>query len=312
MINEYIKHLSLNDKKTLTQKTLKLAEELGELSKVILPFEGAYATNHRMYDTQKILEELADIHLVNQSILYSMGFSYSDFDNMVINKSKKWQQLQIKEDFSLSKSDLMPYEIHITVNTEDGIDIQQYKEDCDEIGVKPIVLALQDQSAVKVMNDVMTSSKFVGNNGEAFKEMTSISDALANKGYTVIRNKIEASYWHPKAPFKQAGDTKMPEGCYFECHFNVECTDEKLSVLSEIAKARKCHLSQNVFKVKEDGVFTIMMTYRSYTQMFEDFDEHLNSIKYDLNMFGFPLEKEIVEFCVYDSKITHDAKWLEA
>ena len=312
MINEYIKQLSLNDKKTITQKTLKLAEELGELSKVILPFEGAYATNHRIVDTQKILEELADIHIVNQSIMYSMGFTENEFNDMLIRKTQKWNHLQIKEDFSLSKSEFMPYEIHITVNAEDGIDIQKYKEDCAEIGVKPIVLALQDQSCTKVMDDVMTSSKIVGNNGEAFSEMMRISNALSDKGYKVIRNKIEASYWHPKAPFKKAGDTVMPEGCYFECHFNVECTSDKLTELSSIAKANQCHLSQNAFKMKNDGTFTIMMTYRSYTQMFEDFNEHLDAIKYVLNAYSFPIEKEIVEFSIYDTRITHDAKWLEA
>jgi NTP pyrophosphatase (non-canonical NTP hydrolase) len=312
MINEYIKQLSLNDKKSITQKTLKLAEELGELSKIILPFEGAYATNHRIVDTQKILEELVDIHLVNQSIMYSMGFTESEFNDMLIRKSQKWNQLQVKEDFSLSKSELMPYEIHITVNTEDGIDIQKYKEDCVEIGVKPIVLALQDQTATKVMDDVMTSSKLVGNNGEAFNEMMRISKALSNKGYKVIRNKIEASYWHTKAPFREAGDITMPEGCYFECHFNVECTDKKLVELTLIAKDTQCHLSQNAFKINADDTFTIMMTYRSYTQMFEDFNEHLDIIKHYLNTSGFPLEKEIIEFSIYDTRITHDAKWLEA
>lgn len=41
-IDEYIKKLSLNDKKSLVQKTLKLGEEFGESSKVVLPYEGSY------------------------------------------------------------------------------------------------------------------------------------------------------------------------------------------------------------------------------------------------------------------------------
>ena len=40
-INEFIKDLSIKDKKTLSQKTLKLVEEVGELSRVILPFDSA-------------------------------------------------------------------------------------------------------------------------------------------------------------------------------------------------------------------------------------------------------------------------------
>lgn len=311
-MNQYIKDLTANDKKTLTQKVTKLFEEGGELAKWVLPFEGAYATNHRVVDKRKILEEVADVYLVNQSILYSLGFTDSEFEDMVLRKAQIWNGLQVKEDRALAKSDKMPYEIHITVNATEGIDIEKYKIDCTSIGVKPIVLALQDQNANKVMDDVMTSSKFYGNNGEAFDAMRRISKQLSELGYNVIREKIEASYWHQKAPFKIDGDTKMPEGCYFECHFNVECTTEKLLKLSKIAKATGCHLSKNAFKIFDDGIFTIMMTYRSYDKMYEDFEEHLEFIKTNLHFSDFKLEKEIVEFSIYDTKINHDSKWLEA
>lgn len=311
-LQQYIKDLTKNDRKNLTEKVAKLFEEGGELAKVILPFEGAYATNHRVVDKRKILEEVADVYLVNQSILYSLGFSDDEFEEMVFEKSQIWNGLQIKEDRSLSNGDTMPYEIHITVNVADGIDIDTYKIHCKEIGVKPIVLALQDQKGTKVMDDVMTSSKFYGNNGEAFSEMKRISKELSTKGYNVIREKIEGSYWHPKAPFKEDGDTKMPEGCYFECHLNVACDDERLKDLSKIAKSTNCHLSSNAFKKFDDGSFTIMMTYRSYDQMFEDFEDHLEFIKNNLKWCGFKLEKEIVEFSIYDTKINHDSKWLES
>ena len=308
----YIKKLSINDKKTLIQKVTKLFEEGGELAKVVLPFEGAYATNHRVINKQKILEECADVFLVNQSILYSAGFTDEEFNDMVLKKAQVWNGLQVKEDRALAKSDLMPYEIHITVNAENGIDVEKYKQDCKDIGVKPIILDLQDKSGKPVMDDVMTSSKIVGNNGEAFEEMKRISNELTQKGYNVIREKIEASYWHAKAPFKADGDTKMPEGCYFECHLNVACTDEKLPLLSTIAKNTNCHLSKNKFKVFDDGSFTIMMTYRSYDQVFEDFEDSLKWIKKCLITDNFELEKEVIEFSIYDTRITHDSKWLES
>lgn len=311
-LQQYIKDLTKNDKKNLTQKVGKLFEEGGELSKVILPFEGAYATNHRVVNKRKILEEVADVYLVNQSILYSLGFTDAEFEEMVFEKAQIWNGLQVKEDRALAKSDKMPYEIHITVNCENGIDTKKYKFDCNHIGVKPIILALQDQDANKVMDDVMTSSKFYGNNGEAFDDMKRISKELTEAGYTVIREKIEASYWHQKAPFKADGDKIMPEGCYFECHFNVECTQDKLPKLSSIAKSTNCHLSKNAFKSFDDGTFTIMMTYRSYEMMYEDFENHLDFIKNNLKWNDFKLEKEIVEFSIYDTRINHDSKWLQA
>jgi len=311
-ILDYVKQLSLNDKKTLIQKVAKLFEEGGELSKVVLPYEGAYATNHRVVDKKKILEECVDVFLVNQSIMYTAGFTDEEFDAMVLEKAQVWNGLQIKEDRSLAKSKLMPYEIHITVNAEKGIEIEQYKRDCKFIGVKPIVLDLQNRQGSSVMDDVMTSSKLVGNNGEAFDEMKRISTHLSSLGYNVIREKIEASYWHTKAPFKADGDTKMPEGCYFECHFNVACTDDRMKQLSNIAEITNCHLSSNAFKKFEDGSFTIMLTYRSYTEMYEEFEHKLDLIKSNLSLGAFKIEKEIVEFSIYDTKITHDSKWLSA
>lgn len=310
-IYEYIKTLTANDKKTLTQKLGKLMEEGGELAKVILPYEGAYATNHRMVDKRKILEEIVDVHLVNMSILYSMGFTEQEFTDMMFRKAHVWNSLQVKEDRSLSKGDLMPYEIHVTVSAEDGIDIKKYKQDCAEIGVKPIVLALQGKDGGKVMDDVMTSSTIYGNNGEAFEEMKRIAINLKLLGYNVIREKIEASYWHPKAPFMADGDTTMPEGCYFECHLNIACTKDRLQVLRNIAEVSDAHLSRNAFKIFNDGTFTIMMTYRSYYQMYEQFEHHVNMIKGQLVAQSFEVEKEIVEFAVYDTKIDHDKKWLE-
>ncbi len=145
-ILEYVKTLSLNDKKTLTQKVAKLFEEGGELAKVVLPYEGAYATNHRMVDKRKLLEECVDVFLVNHSIMYSLGFSDKEFNDLVMEKAQVWNGLQVKEDRALANSDIMPYEIHITVNFEDGIDIDQYKKDCNKIGVKPILLDLQYKS----------------------------------------------------------------------------------------------------------------------------------------------------------------------
>jgi len=312
LLEKYIEELSIRDKKTLPEKIAKLFEEGGELAKASLPYSGVYTTNHRITDKKDILEECVDTYLVAKSIAYSLGFSDEEFKKELERKANVWDTLQRKEDHSLEKSDLMLYEIHITVNAETGIDIEEFKKDCKDANVKPIVLALQNQTGEKVMNDVMTSSKLFGHNGEAFDEMKRISNFLFEKGYNVIREKIEAAYWHPKAPFKEFGDTKMPENCYFECHFGVNCNDEVLPILSEIAKETDSHLSKNAFKVNDDGSYTIMLTYRSYTQMYEDFRAQLDYILSLLKKDRFSVEKEVVEFSIYDTKINHDQKWLEA
>ena len=40
----YIQKLSIRDKKTLSQKALKVTEECGELARVVLPFDNAAGT----------------------------------------------------------------------------------------------------------------------------------------------------------------------------------------------------------------------------------------------------------------------------
>ena len=112
-INEFIKNLSIKDKKTLSQKGLKLVEEVGELARVILPYDSAHGTNHRFIDREAILEEVVDVYLTNISITHSLGFTDDEFNDMLVKKSEKWSQLQSKEE---NAEFPLPFEIHVTVD----------------------------------------------------------------------------------------------------------------------------------------------------------------------------------------------------
>lgn len=125
-IKEYIKELSLKDKKTLAEKIAKLFEEGGELAKVALPFSGVYTTNHRVVDRMKLLEECVDSELVAKSIRYSLNFTDKEYQEMLIKKAMKWENIQKKEDASLEKSETMIYEIHLTVEVSENFDIDIY------------------------------------------------------------------------------------------------------------------------------------------------------------------------------------------
>lgn len=91
--NEFIRQLSLDDKKNLSQKALKTCEEVGELAKAVLPYESAPGTNHRFIDKYKILEEVADVYLTSMSIAYCLGFSDEEIEGMINQKSLKWSEL---------------------------------------------------------------------------------------------------------------------------------------------------------------------------------------------------------------------------
>lgn len=328
-INDFIRTLSIKDKKTLSQKGLKLVEEMGELARIILPYDSAHGTNHRFTDREALLEEVVDIHLSNISIAYSLGFTDEEFDDMLIIKSQKWSQLQANEE----KAEFpLPFEIHVTVDanniTETKLnefftypyDLHTFKSVCDGIRVKPIVIDLEINDG-SIIKDVMTSSKHFGDNRSAYEESKRICDELKRHGYKVLRNKIESVPWHPAAPVISTGK-EIPNGCYFEAHIGVTIypgqkdelndfvkstlTDSSLIELSGTAK-----LSQNFFKKSKDGSkFVNMLTYRSNMCGSPKFKLEVEGIKHLLQEEGFEFEKVEVEYAVYDTNVTHDAKWI--
>lgn len=334
-LDDFIKDLSIKDKKTLSQKGLKLVEEVGELARAILPYDSAPGTNHRFSDREQILEEIVDVYLSNISISHSLGFTDEEVNEMLNKKSKKWAQLQLKED---SATFPLPFEIHITVNTSDewdgkatlfGFEIEHFRNTCDEIGVKPIVLDLEiKEGSIK---DVMTSSKHFGDNRSAYEEANRIANELTSFGYKVVRKKIETVPWHPAAPTFKTGEP-IPNGCYFESHIGVVISPEEKPYLeglveelnagfispsrgfsrpSQIELGGTCKLSQNFFKKSKDGSkFVNMLTYRDSMTCKEDFERDVELIKFLLNEDKFGFEKVEVEYALYDSNVNHDSKWI--
>lgn len=301
-ILKFIKLLSKNDNKTLSQKTLKASEEVGELAKVVLPYENAEGTLHRFVDKNKILEEVVDNILVQLSIAYDIDMTDDDIESMMHEKVAKWQSIQTKES---KLPDTIPYEIHVTVERVD--DIEKFKSVCKELGVKPIVLDLNDK-----MIDVMTSSHHYGNNNSSLKEAKRISKGLCENGYNVLREKIETVPFHPAAPSDKDIDPKMPNNCYFESHIGclVKNKSDK-EIISKISDKFGAHLSRNFFKKNSDGSYVNMVTLRDYNDTIEKFQTKVENLKkeFDNNNIGY--EKVIVEFSIYDTKISHDFLWLE-
>jgi hypothetical protein len=262
---------------------------VGELAKVVLPFEGAFATTHRFVDRRRILEEAVDTILCARSIAYQIGFDDAEIEDMVIHKMRKWAELQARE----RKANYpVPYEFHVTVRTKE---IERFKATCAAVGVKPIVLDLQNQDGESVMHDVMTSSTFIGDNPGALHEMERIAVGLTEANFEVTRKKIETVPWHPAAPDVSAvGEApEMPKDCYFETHFGVICTPVRRGELQRIAKQLDAHLSRNIFK-----------------KLATAFKKRVDDIDATLKEMGFDVDKVIVEFSVYDTKVHHDASWL--
>lgn len=312
---DYIKELSKRDKKTLSQKALKVSEECGELAKIILPYDNAHGTTHRFIEKERILEESVDVILTAISMAYELGYSHDDIEEMMWEKSKKWQGIQAKEE---KVEYPIPYEIHITVDTkhvyehlaEDYkyFDTKSFKSDCEDIGVKPIVIELEKKSDI-IMHDVMTSSCIITDNAGAYSECNRISKELTQRGYKVIRKKIETVPYHPAAPSMLSD--KMPKNCYFEAHIGCVISAEEKEQLQMIATCHGAHLSKNFFKKIEGGKFVNMITHRSYSGNYDLFLKELEELKKDLTNHNFQFEKVITEFSIYDTNVSHDFLWLE-
>ena len=342
-LQEYIKALSLKDKKNLSQKLGKVMEESGELARVVLPYDGADGTTHRFIEKERVLEESVDVILTAISMAYELGFSHDDIEEMMWRKAEKWHGIQAKD----AKVEYpIPYEIHITVDLGDYVTILEaieseyvsgknikpghlvllgpyvaldkksleeqaindFRNACQKIGVKPIVLDLEN-GGESVMKDVMTSSHIIGDNTSSYNECNRISSILEENGFKVVRKKIETVPWHPAAP--SAVGNKMPEDCYFEAHIGCIITPEEKHELEIIALTHKAHLSRNYFKKMEDGKFVNMITLRAYENRLTDFEYAVDLLKKDLDLFPIDYEKVIIEFAIYDTKVSHDFKWLE-
>lgn len=308
---DFIKSLSLQDPKSLSQKALKGSEEMGELSKKVLSFEGAAHTAHRFVRAQEILEECADVILCAMSMAYSLGFDDSELESMLIEKTNKWQSLVGRE-----KRTRFPlaYEMHVTVDNPG--ELEQFRQVCSALGVKPIVLALQERAAAQDITQVMTSSNFAGDDGGAREELNRISAGLKAAGYSVSREKIECAPWHPAAPLDEDVGKCMPQGCYFESHLQVEliCENEfeqvaKESSLKTIALEHSAHYSRNMFKQYAQLHYTRMLTVRSYTGTLQDFKRKVLNLGTQLKQNGFNIQKEVIEFSLYDSNTALDKTW---
>jgi NTP pyrophosphatase (non-canonical NTP hydrolase) len=304
-INNFIRLLSKADTKSLMGKGLKTSEEVGELAKAILPFENAAGTLHRFVDRANILENVADVYLSAISIAHHLDFTDEEIEEMILRKATKWQDIQRKEQ---GVKFPIPFEIHITVARPD--DVNEFKKHCEEIKVKPIIIDLEKNDQL-VMQDVMTSSVHFGDNRSAYEAARNIEADLFWLNYQILRVKIETVPWHPAAPSVKDDVFKMPPNCYFESHLRIVTTNDRRQDLQDIAKAHGAHLSRNFFKKLNDNEYIIMMTLRDAGAVYEHFKLQVEQLKEKLQHFKFVVDKTEIEFAVYDTKNSHDAKWLQ-
>ena len=301
---DFIQALTKKDKKTLSQKTLKTVEEVGELARVVLPYEDAAGTKHRFSDKDKILEEVADSMLCLLSIAYDIGADDEALENVIWKKAEYWAELQNRD---VANPFPLPFEIHVSVSNKSKY--SDFVEACKTIGVKAISLDLKDTTEKTVLDEIMTTSKMVGNNKQAYDEVERISTELTAAGFEVVRKKIETVSWHPAAP-KILGNKKMPKGCYFETHIEILVNMVNAGCLAGALTHWKASLSYNKNKAPEDGSKKALITIRDY-KSFETMDEVSKNLHEYLTISGFKPSKPLIEYALYDTNPNHDKEWIK-
>lgn len=304
-----IRELSLSDVKTLTAKGCKVGEECGEIQRAILAYDGQFGNTHRFADKALLLDNVADLILCARDIAYHADCTDEEIEDMVVAKCRKWSYIQSRH----RKAGFpVPYEFHVTVRTSD---IKGFRDTCELLGVKAVIIDLQDRQGGSLMQDVMTSSTYIGNNPGAYTELQRITSGLREAGFEVVREKIETVPWHPAAPDAPnipEEEQEMPKGCYFETHFGVRLSHDQVPALREVAGMINAHMSRNVFKTYDDGTVKVMLTARSYTGSATRFQERVDHISGELCEMGYTIDKVIVEFALYDTSVHHDATWVQA
>ena len=196
------------------------------------------------------------------------------------------------------------YEIHITVKS-DG-EIEQFKEACALLEVKPLVVQLSNGA---VPDDVMTSSSITCTPSELRDECVRILVGLEAMEWSAVRCKIECAPLHQKVV--NLGPKDILPFQYFESHIPVRmgsCSD--WGALYAYCREYDIHLSANAFKVADD-IRTIMLTLRrtcvpSPVAFRELVDGHVSLLK----SHGFDVDVPVVEFAIFDSNRAHDNMWI--
>ena len=187
----------------------------------------------------------------------------------------------------------MNYEIHITLEV---FDINRFIKDCNDNGVKPVMIETQNYNN-EMGQQIMTSSKH--NNDDYLNTLGNISNIFKSK-YKIIREKVEI----------QPLPTKNENHIYYESHLRLKLPiGFDISHIKELCHKYNFHLSKNLFKKDNVNIWQ-MITYRGYDISYNEFNHIINNMVEKLKDINIKCDKIEIEECVYDSLSLHDNNWL--
>ncbi len=91
---EKIQKLSLEEKKNLLERTIKLQEETGELAEQVLIAHKSSGSQYKKSSKDAIKEEAADVTLVALSIFFLEGGTPKELEKILKAKIAKWKKFK--------------------------------------------------------------------------------------------------------------------------------------------------------------------------------------------------------------------------
>lgn len=196
-----------------------------------------------------------------------------------------------------------PYEIHLTIETED---ISYLQSVIDKIpNTKLIILDLY-RNGKQMENQQVTTSTYVPVGILWNQVLCSLKSNLMHR-FQIIRTKIETVPWHPYAAQINPKRFDRHE-IYFETHYKwLIPTNQLFTFRNSFSKQSLTHLSRNALKHPVNGETAIMGTVRTYDRTYE---KHKEVLEQEEKEFIMPYIKKVSEFAFLDSYRVLDKGWL--
>lgn len=191
--------------------------------------------------------------------------------------------------------DSIPFELHITVASLSPLRVNDLLSFCTKNDAKPLLIELSQGECIHqpMVNKIISLRSLE----EALAVATELSMELNAEKFEVKRLKIEVPAYCSDR-WDRAGDR------YFEWHGKIPFVPGVK--LDRVCDLHGVHLSLNSLKDEKERRF-ITLREPGHREIFED---RINRLVADLALQGFPVIKEVSEYCVYDNNLYLDKGWL--
>jgi hypothetical protein len=201
------------------------------------------------------------------------------------------------------------FESHITTEVTDPAQAQRFRQLCQDIGVKCVLIELPEGV---VRSQPMTACYHHGDIAEVIQDLERLCSAVRAAGFPLTRVKLEAVATNEGVPDLDEEAAHLPPGRYFEFHVKLLLSpDDDLETLRTCCARHTARLSRNALKSDRHGGSERFVTLRRYGVGRQAAFAALEALESDLQAAGFTIAHRQREYTLFDSAERLDAGWLD-